>query len=303
MDEWKTPEFTVRPSDSFEKQALVQSLKNDTAVHRLFRTQSIPEEELNASPYMISRWRTSLEVCRGCQSLNTCRQKKTGYRMGISYDGLLQETLEACPYERERLKAESHLAQYTVSDLGPSFRTVSFETIPLDGESGDYVRTVLEVSSLYEAHQGAYIYGNMGTGKTYLCACAANRAAGEGHSTAFVHYPSFCERIAATSYSGEYRREADLLRAAWMLVIDDIGAEEVTGRNRQVLLSILDARMQSGKMTWFSGNGDLNTLQNHLRYSASGEDTAASDRIIERIRTLAKPVYLDGADRRSSAAG
>ena len=65
-----------------------------------------------------------------------------------------------------------------------------------------------------------------------------------------------------------------------------------------VLLSILDARMQKEKMTWFTGNGDLRTLQSHLRTTHTGDSVSAADRIIERIKTLAEPVYLDGNDRR-----
>ena len=54
-------------------------------------------------------------------------------------------------------------------------------------------------------------------------------------------------------------------------------------------------------MTWFTGNGDFAMLQNHLKFSGRGQDTAGADRIIERIRVLAKPIEVKGGDRRHIA--
>ena len=281
-----------------EKQKLVERLRNDVYLHRVMKTQGIPEEELVRHAFLFERYLNALEPCRGCRSLKDCRQKQKGYHMGIRYDVILQETVEACPYETERLKGEAQMERYLVCDFGAALRQVRFEKIKLDGETSDYLNTVGKLASCCDEHKGVFLYGNMGTGKTYLAACAANRIAENGGSAAFIHYPSFCDRIAATAYTGEYRREADQCRAADILVIDDIGAEEVTDRNRMVLLSILDARMQKEKMTWFTGNGDLRTLQSHLRTTHTGDSVSAADRIIERIKTLAEPVYLDGNDRR-----
>ena len=287
--------------DSGDERRLYEQLSSDPAVHRLLKTRGIPEAELPNHLYTFARWQKEVEPCRGCKNLSSCRQKKKGYHMGLAWEGLLVETLEACRYEREKEQSLAHLNQYLVSDLGHDFETAFFQNISGEQEERAYNQTVMEVYQRYLDGKGVYLYGNMGTGKTYLAACAANQAAKEGKKPAFIHYPAFCDRLARMYYSGEYRQEAERCRYADLLVIDDIGAEEVTARNRMVLLSILDSRMQNGKMTWFTGNGDFNMLQNHLRYDSAGEDTASADRIIERIRVLAKPIRLDGKDRRTCA--
>ena len=300
MAEMKQFSFPKDPNrDDTEKKQLIERLRKDAYLHRVMKTQGIPDEALSRHAFLFQRYLEEVKPCRGCKSLKDCRQAKKGYHMGIRYDGILQETVEACPYMQECLKAEAQMDRYLVCDFGDALRSVRFEKIQLEGETSAYLNTVGKLASLCDEQKGVFLYGNMGTGKTYLAACAANRIAEAGGSAAFIHYPSFCDRIAVTAYSGEYRKEADQCRAADILVIDDIGAEEVTDRNRMVLLSILDGRMQKGKMTWFTGNGDLRSLQRHLRETNNGESISAADRIIERIRALAQPVYLDGNDRRA----
>lgn len=285
--------------DEGEKRRLIEQLRADPYLHRMMKTNGIPEEELGRHAYLFQRYLASLEPCRGCKALKDCRQSRMGYHMGLQYDVILQETIEACPYEAERLNQEKQMDRYLTCDFGGILRSVRFENIELEGETSAYLNTVAKVVSLCDEHAGAFLYGNMGTGKTYLAACASNRIAENGGSAAFIHYPSFCGRIAATAYTGEYRKEADQCTAADILVVDDIGAEEVTDRNRMVLLSILDSRMQKGRMTWFTGNGDLRSLQTHFRMTQNGDSVSAADRIMERIKALAQPVYLDGNDRRT----
>jgi len=214
------------------------------------------------------------------------------------YDGLLQETLEACPYQVNKEKAEAHLSNYVISDLSQDLATVQFDEIDLSEESKSYLNAVLEVKELLLAEKGAYIYGNMGTGKTYLAACAANETAMNNDRVVFVHYPAFCQRLSATLKTGEYRKTIEQCGYVKLLVLDDIGAEDVTERNRAVLLSILDERMKNHRMTWFTANADFDTLHEHFLATYLGNDTMQADRIMERIKALATPVYLDGPDRR-----
>ena len=299
MDEMKLPSVSgqYRP-DPDERWKLAEQLKKDRLIQRLLKQKEIPEAEILKSTYVFKRYRQDIEACLSCESLSDCRQKRRGFHPGLSYDGILKETLEACRYRQTLDQKTAHLRNYLVCDLSEEFQTISFDEIDLSRESRDYVASVVALSDLCYEEKGAYIYGNMGTGKTYLAACAANYVTRSGKKAAFVHSPAFFDRVNATMFSGEYRVETERCRFADLLVIDDIGAEAVNERGRMVLLSILDARMQNHKMTWFTSNADFEMLRGHLRHTSKGDDSAAADRIIERIRALATPVYLAGDDRR-----
>ncbi len=296
-------QFPVPGQDEDEKKDLIRTLKANAAVRKLMEKEQIPAELLLTRTYTFKRWLDQIEPCRGCTSLDGCRQKKTGYRMGLTYDGILQETVETCPYQRIMDKKQSHLANYLVSDLGKEMACVSFENIDLSKEeSPGYISAVAMATQACLSNQGVYLYGPMGTGKTYLAACASNYMAKNGKKAVFIHYPSFTERLSHLYRTDEHRTETDRMRFADILVIDDIGAEEVTDKNRSVLLSVLDSRMQNHKMTWFTSNEDFKSLLNHFIVTNKGSDTLEAERILERIRVLGKPVYVSGKDRRHLSA-
>ena len=295
-------EFNVpRPTEEEETRTrqLIAQLEGNEDIQQLLRQQNIPAELLKQRPYVFSSWLKKRLHCHGCKGLNTCFFARRGFRDGLRYDdGLLLEVVEACPYEEERRSAQAHLSNYLVSDLGEEFSTVSFESISLDEEPDAYVAVVQKVWGLCAGGKGCYLWGAMGSGKTYLAACASNFWARKGKKTAFVHMPAFAGRVGYDYHSREYEGEVQLLMYADVLVLDDIGAEECTDKFRSVLLSILDARMRNGKMTWFTSNCDYPALSSHYLNTAQGSDRLQADRVMERVRALGQPVNLRHADRR-----
>ena len=98
----------------------------------------------------------------------------------------------------------------------------------------------------------------------------------------------------------EYRqRVMNHLRYSDVLVLDDIGAESITQWTRdEILLPVLDERMNKGMKTYFTSNYSMEELEQQYRLANKPNNTIASLRILERIRTLSKPVELSGKSRR-----
>ena len=83
-------------------------------------------------------------------------------------------------------------------------------------------------------------------------------------------------------------------------MFDDIGAESVSSWARdEVIGPILQHRMLQKLPTFFTSNFNLSQLEQHLAYSQRGEEEKVkAARIIERIRYLAEPVFIDGENKR-----
>ena len=293
----KLPEIRI-PQEADKREELILELKNMPDLIRELQLLQVDLKEINLHPAQIQRWWENRRLCDHCTGLAQCRQKQKGYQEVLQYDGVLNTDLFPCAYTQRKEETEKHLAQYLICDLGESLCTVSFAGIDYRREDQAYLNVLKKVLGNYREDRGVFLYGPMGTGKTYLAACAANEAAGSGKKTAFVHCPQFAERIRATQYSKEYQTETERLKYADFVVFDDIGAEEVSAHILNILLGILDHRMQDHKVTWFTSNADHNSLLNQYSVTGNGENKLLAMRILERISVLSEPVYLSGKNRR-----
>jgi len=83
------------------------------------------------------------------------------------------------------------------------------------------------------------------------------------------------------------------------LLIDDIGAENVTPWSRDEILGpILQYRMEEGLPTFFTSNLTLEELEVNLSSTKSGNDLLKARRIIERIKQLTIDYPLIGENFR-----
>lgn len=285
-------------ADEKKKDAEFTELLKNPALQQLCREQKIPQIAVRNNLGAFGTWLKECSVCHECKGLAFCRQKKKGYRMGLRYDGIIQYVLEACPYQAKKEDEESFLSEFLINDAGDTFAKADFLKIDWLEEQPRYARPAMQVQKLYSQGKGVYLYGSMGTGKTYLAACACNAVAKNGKQPAFVYAPAFAERISRYK-NDEAMHETSLMKYADLLVLDDVGAEEITSRYLSQLLAILDSRMTEGKTTWFTSNEDYRSLTNRYQYAVNNASLMQAKRVMERIRALAEPVRLEGDDRRS----
>lgn len=293
-------DINYHPTDEQAKKTdqLIQDLFNDSDVRKL----NLPEKVIRTSPWRIDSWRRERKLCEGCTGLNVCRQKKCGYRSEIVYDGVLQTVKAACPFMNTKLQKERHMKKYLICDLPQSMRANSFQQIDETKEPASFQKALFTALDCLTRNKGLFLYGDMGTGKTHLAACAANAYAREGKSVCFVFWPLFVQRMASGVATGECKTDFERMKFADFVVIDDIGAESVTEWNRdQLLLPILNARYEAGLPVWFTSNEDLSSLREHFALSNKGkEEVMKAERIIERIQVMVKSQALTGQDRRKN---
>ena len=291
----------VRTQEELQKAAeLATLLKNDKTLLTLFSQNNIPLSQIDSHPYMIHSWYKKYQKCIRCTGLKNCAQNTQGYVDNLVDDGFLHTEKRACKYMQERLEQRKHLENFLINDMPEKLVTVQFNTIQVEKEDAAYLNVLAQCMTACNGDKGVYLYGTMGTGKTYLAACACNQYARNGKKVAFIHYPTFTQRIVSKLETGEYRSEVQKLMYAHFLVIDDIGAESVTEWNRDsILLPILNARYEKELPTWFTSNEDFDTLQQHFTFTNKGKvEKVKSLRIMERLHSMAKPIALLGESRR-----
>ncbi|WP_367342226.1 primosomal protein DnaI [Limosilactobacillus sp.] len=148
---------------------------------------------------------------------------------------------------------------------------------------------------------GLYLYGSFGVGKTFLLGAIANQLALQGDQVTMLHFPSFAVQMKNSIKNNTTEDLLNTVKAAPVLMIDDIGADAMSAWIRDDVLGvILEYRMQQELPTFFSSNFDMKELEEeHLAVDAQGnQEPLKAKRIMERIQFLSKEMPMMGQNLR-----
>ena len=152
----------------------------------------------------------------------------------------------------------------------------------------------------YDVAYPDYIFSlPMGAGKTYLMGCIYNYFKQNGKEPAILYYPEFIRKIKSKISNNSYDLYIDLIRDEEILIIDDIGAENITEFIRdEVLGPIINHREAEKLPTFFSSNLSIDDLAELLSNGRTTVDKTKALRIVERIHSLSASHFLDGENER-----
>ena len=148
-------------------------------------------------------------------------------------------------------------------------------------------------------HQGLYLSGPFGVGKTYLIGAIANTLAQSGYSSLLLHFPTLSVEMKSAIGNNSVMPKIESIKRAQILMLDDIGADMANAWIRDDVLGvILQYRMQEQLPTFFTSNFSMNELEAYLADTSKGHEPIKASRIMERIRYLTQEIELDGLNRR-----
>lgn len=245
-----------------------------------------------------------LKKCKNCKSLDCCELEVKGY---VNYpsvqDDYLVFSYTPCRYKKEEIKNESKVNFYKTS---VSLRNAKMNDIKLDDKARvEVLKYVKEFMKDYPNNKkGIYLYGPFGSGKSYILNAVLNELSRKGAYCVSVYYPLLLKEL-KTTFNASDIEGFDLLYQDLLtcdiLLLDDLGAENNTPWSRdEVLGTVLQYRMDNEKTTFFTSNFDLGQLEEQLSMTSSGSEKVKARRIIERIKSLAKPIMLNGSDKRNT---
>jgi len=259
---------------------------------------------LNIKEEILQKYTSSLEDsfveyenCKKCRGLSTCSNPMRGYRYTPEEDNRqILFSYIACPKYNEYLEKTSYTKNIEFFRLPKELQDASFKNIYKDDKARlpiiKYFKEFMEEYKCKKKGKGLYLTGSFGSGKTYLITALFNELAKKGVKSALVYYPELLRSL-KSSFKSDYEEKFSYIKKVPLLLIDDIGAENVTPWGRdEVLGTILQARMNNHLTTFFTSNLTLNDLEEHLASSKAGVESIKAGRIVSMIKQLTEPLSM-----------
>ena len=248
---------------------------------------------------------TEEQNCQNCKGLCFCKNEMKGYKLIPNVlDNKINFEYEACSYMKKNLKETSFLNNIKLYNEPSELKNARIKDIYVDDKSRvKIIKYINDYIKNYNKNRlkALYLTGSFGSGKTYLISALFNELAKQNVSSVIVYFPEFLRTLKSSfnDIENSYNERFNYVKNDKLLLIDDIGAENLTTWGRdEILGTILQYRMQENLPTFFTSNLNMKELEEHLSITTSSSDKVKARRIIERIKYLTDEMTLIGINRR-----
>ena len=268
------------------KKSFTEAMK-DEKFQRLISKLRIKEDVLIRYTSELEDSAIEYDHCLHCKSLLECQNKIEGYAYIPTCKGdHIEFNNRSCKYQEKMLKETSFLKNVYYVDIPENIKIARMKDIYTDDKARYDVIKYLKKFINDPTTKGLYLHGNFGCGKTFLITAAFNELARKNIKSAIIFWPSFLKKL-KSSFDSDFSEIFEKVKKIPVLLIDDIGAENMTPWARdEILCPILQYRMEESLSTFFTSNLNINELEVHLSLSKEGVDTVKAKRIISRIEQL-----------------
>ena len=143
----------------------------------------------------------------------------------------------------------------------------------------------IEIAKRYVQHweefrtssTGLLLWGDVGTGKSYIAGCIANALLNKGVPVLMTNFARLLNKL-TDMYSGDRNAYIDSFKRYPLLIIDDLGMERNSEFAREQVFSVIDSRYRSELPMIVTTNLTLEELQHPEDLSRS----RIYDRVLER---------------------
>ncbi|EKU94461.1 Primosomal protein DnaI [Alloiococcus otitis] len=207
--------------------------------------------------------------------------------------------------ELDRQKKQASQNRLKTYYIDKEVQEANFDDLFYNQDKVKAIEKVIDFLEAYKAdpkdfHQGLYLYGSFGVGKTYLLGAMAKTLTELGFEVSMVYFPSFTSDMKSAIGDNTVNDKLDAIQNTEILIIDDIGAESMSAWLRDDILGvILQYRMQHNLSTFFTSNISMKQLEEeHLAQVRGGSEPVKAARLMERVRYLAEEVEMTGTNQR-----
>ena len=258
-----------------------------------------PDTTIGIDAYFLSQERRAEKecaVCANCKGYPCAKETNIGFRYQVlvEYERLAIRWYE-CKFCKQHRLATALMKKFKSAEVPVRYSNKTFEDYKIDeGNEGaaKWARHIIDNPV------NLFLYGEPGTGKTFLAALIAQEYIKQGRTVLFIDVPKLLNQLRASFAKGAedtIESKMELLEKVDVLILDDIGTENLTEWAVERLYLVINERYNNERQTLITSNYTLNELAGRMNL---GKDGKTGDRIASRLRQMCKVASLKGSDRR-----
>ena len=242
------------------------------------------------------------KFCEGCKGGECPKVDKwfKGYRLDKYYfgdwdkSGLWRIFSKKCPH-KIRYDCQKNLSELMIkSGLPQLYADKSFADYEVTADNSQAVKLAIWFCSK-KPPRSLYLYGGVGIGKTFLATLIGKEFLLNGKEVIFGDVPTLLSKIKQTfNGAGSAEEIIGSYRTCDLLILDDIGAGQLTEWSAGILYQVINDRYNFKKPLIITSNFDFKGLQERL----AGKDAFSAARIISRLNEMCFEGFLGTKDRR-----
>lgn len=280
----------------FANERIIQFLHENPDI-----TDATVEKRLNR----LYEYVTQSIQCEKCDQFSSCKNLLPGYTPKLeNVNGDIHLSYEKCPnrlrYEQIVKKRRLIKSLYMPREIFEA----KMADLYIDAGRAEAIKEIdsfLEEAKNGLPERGIYFSGPFGVGKTYFLGAIANELQQLNISSTIIYMPELVREIHASIEDNTVQEKIELFKTTEVLMLDDIGAENLSAWFRdEVLGAILQYRMMEKLPVFFTSNYSMDQLEEVLATTTRGDvEKVKAGRIMERIRQVSKEVKVGGENRRN----
>lgn len=262
---------------------IILKIKNDNVGSKIIKELNLTEREILDNYELLNNYIATNTSCENCKAMKDCTHSTKGHRYGLKRDddGDLTDYFTICNLFQDYYMKKKNLVFTTFSEdeiLDESQKRFILDNPALLGLENIKRFVAIQTN---KSKSGVYLKVNNSKIRLKLIKSLAYNLL-SNHQVSIVKFSDLLKTIKSEFKIKEQDTFKDLLECE-ILIIDGLGNESITAWSRdEILLSLLDNRLQSEKVTILCSEFEIEDLKK--LYKLGYNDEVKANQIIEKIK-------------------